>query len=179
VADRSTPGLVGIFPGTFNPPTVAHLAIAEAAVARGGLARLDLALSRAPLGKEQLAHPTVAERADVLRAVAASHPWLAVVVTDAQLIVDVARGYDLLVLGADKWAQVIDPRWYGGSVAARDDALTQLPPRVLVAPRGGDEPDGVELLEVDRDHAHVSSTRVRAGEHDLMLPEAVASGLWT
>ena len=30
-----------MYPGSFNPPTVAHLAIAEAAVQAHGLARVD------------------------------------------------------------------------------------------------------------------------------------------
>ena len=34
-------------------------------------------------------------------------------VTDAQLIVDIARDYDVVVMGADKWAQVRDAAWYG------------------------------------------------------------------
>lgn len=170
--------LVGVYPGTFSPPTVAHLAVARAAIGRCALARLDLVLSRAPLGKEAT-QPAVDDRAAVLRAVAAAEPGLGVVVTDARLVVDVAGGYDVLVVGADKWAQVVDPAWYGGSVAGRDDAVARLPPRVLVVPRGGDRPDGVELLEISGEHAHVSSTRARAGEPDLMLPEAIASGLWS
>lgn len=172
------PSTIGVYPGTFNPPTVAHLAVAQAAVERAGLDRLDLAISRAPLGKEALVHPTADDRLALLRAVALTRPWLGVVVTDAQLIVDVARGYDVLVVGADKWAQIVDPGWYGGSEAARDAAVAQLPSRVLVVPRAGEHPSGVELLTIADDHAHVSSTRARAGEADLMLPEAAASGLW-
>ena len=56
--------------------------------------------------------------------------------TDAQLITDIAAGYDVVVMGADKWAQVRDPAWYDGSTAARDAALARLA-RVLVAPRPG------------------------------------------
>lgn len=170
----------GVYPGTFDPPTVAHLAIAHAALARvPPLTRLDFVLSRAPLGKEERRGPTVDERADVLRRAVASDERLQVAVTDARLIVDVAAGYDVLVVGADKWHQIVDPAWYGGSDAARDAAVARLPRRVLVVPRAGDRPPGVELLEVDDDHAHVSSTRVRDGEHDLMLPEARDSGLWS
>ena len=42
-------------------------------------------------------------------------------------------GYDVVIIGADKWAQVVDPAWYGGSVDARDAAVARLP-RVLVGP---------------------------------------------
>jgi hypothetical protein len=189
VASSVTPagaaGPVGCYPGTFDPPTVAHLAVAEAAVAAAGLARVDLVVSRLPLGKEDRVVPTLADRLDVLRQVAADRPWLGVAVTDHRLIADLAAGYDVVVLGADKWRQVHDPAWYGGSTDARDAAVARLP-RVLVAPRAGDHPPGVELLPVDEAHHHVSATAIRAGDPGAMawmLPEAAAfdarTGAWS
>ena len=169
---------VAVFPGTFNPPTFAHLAIAEAAVSAAGVRRIDLALSHAPLAKADLVRPTVAERVAVLEAVAATRPWLGIVTTDAQLIVDVAEGYDVIVVGADKWRQIVDPAWYGGDAGARDRAVARLAGRVFVVPRADDRPAGVELLDVHEDHAHVSSTRARNGDTEVMLPEARAAGLW-
>lgn len=154
--------LVGCYPGTFDPPTVAHLAVAEAAVRQAGLARVDLVLSRVTLGKEHLDTASIDERRAVLEAVAASRDWLGVAVTDARLIVDVAAGYDAVIMGADKWAQVLDARWYGGSDEARDDAVHRLP-RVLVAPRAGDRPAGVELLVLADHLGEVSATAVRSG----------------
>jgi predicted RNA-binding protein with PIN domain len=162
---------VGVYPGTFNPPTVAHLAIAEAAVRAAHLDRIDLALSNVALGKEGGAHSGVAERAAAIRRAARSRPWLDVAVTDAQLIADIASGYDVVVMGADKWAQVRDPAWYGGDPTARDAALASLP-RVLVAPRPGFEVAGAETLDVDPEVAHVSSTRARSGEHHLVVPDS-------
>jgi nicotinic acid mononucleotide adenylyltransferase len=97
------------FPGSYNPPTVAHLAMAEATVRQCAVDRVDLVLSRSTLGKETVVRPTIEQRANVLRVVAADRPWLGVVVTDAQLLADIGEGYDVLVLGADKWAQVLDP----------------------------------------------------------------------
>jgi Cytidylyltransferase-like len=152
---------VGCYPGSFDPPTVAHLAVAEAAVRQAGLDRVDLVLSRAALGKHHL-RDSVDRRRAALEALAASRPWLGVVVTDARLIADIAAGYDAVVMGADKWAQVLDPAWYGGSVAARDAAVARLP-RVLVAPRSGVRPGGVELLDVPDHIADVSASAVRAG----------------
>jgi nicotinate-nucleotide adenylyltransferase len=172
--------VIGCYPGTFNPPTVAHLAVAEAAVRQAGLDRLDLVLSRVALGKEALAHPTVDERRAVLAEVAATRPWLGVAVTEARLIADVAAGYDVVVMGADKWAQVLDPAWYGGSAAARDAALARLP-RALVAPRAGVFPEGAELLMLADDLHAVSASDVRAGQSGAaawILPEAARSGLW-
>ena len=45
----------GVYPGSFDPPTIAHVAIAEAAVRAGALDRLDLAISRVALGKDAAA----------------------------------------------------------------------------------------------------------------------------
>ena len=165
-------GAVGCYPGSFNPPTVAHLAVAEAAVAAAGLVRLDLVVSTVALAKEDMSVPTLADRLAVLDAVAATRPWLGVVRTDRQLIVDIAEGYDAVVVGADKWRQVNDPAWYDGDPLARDAALARLP-RVLVAPRAGDRPDGVELLDVHEELHHVSATAVREGARpEWVLPEA-------
>jgi predicted RNA-binding protein with PIN domain len=164
----------GAYPGSFDPLTVAHLAIAEAAVAHAGLERLDLVISRSALGKDG-AHLPVDARVDAIGRAARTRPWLRAAVTDAQLVADIARGYDVVVMGADKWAQVCDPAWYGGDVAARDAAVGALP-RVLVAPRAGfvvdPRPGRVEVLALAESVVHVSSTRARAGEHDLVAPEA-------
>ncbi|MCU1370862.1 MAG: hypothetical protein JWO77_2056 [Ilumatobacteraceae bacterium] len=165
--------MIGCYPGSFNPPTVAHLAVAEAAVRAAGLDRLDLVVSRVALGKEGLDVPTLADRVAVLEAVAATRPWLGVVVTDARLIADIARSYDAVVMGADKWRQVNDPAWYIDA-DARDAAIAALP-LVLVAPRGADRPEGVELLDLEEAHLHVSATAVREGHAHAaawVLPEA-------
>lgn len=167
--------MIGAYPGTFNPPTVAHLAIAEAARETCGLDRVDLVLSLDPLGKPGV-RPTVDQRAGVLRQVAASRPWLGVVITTHRLLADIASGYDVLVLGADKWAQVVDPAFYDDE-AHRDASLARLP-RLALAPRLGlPVPEHATVLDVAADH--VSSTAARGGEHHLMLPEALACGLWT
>jgi len=102
-------------------------------------------------------------------------------VTETRLIADVAAGYDAVVLGADKWAQVVDPAWYE-SDEARDDALHRLP-RVLVAPRAGvtprDLPPDALVLDVHAAHRDVSSTGAHDGETDWMLTEARQSGWWS
>lgn len=167
----------GVFPGTFNPPTVAHLAIAEAARRTYDLGRLDLAISRVPLGKQGVSVPSLDERIMVLRSITRRLPWLGVVVSDSRLIADLATGYDLVVMGADKWQQMHDVAFYGGSPAARDAAVDRLP-QIAVVPRAGfDAPAGL-LLDLGEAHLSVSSSRARGGEIELMAPEARASGLW-
>ena len=87
-----------MFPGSFNPPTLAHLAI------------------------------------EVLRASCAAIDGLGVVVSRLQLIADLADGYDVVIIGADKWHQIHDVQFYGGSLAHRDSAIARLP-AVAIAPR--------------------------------------------
>jgi cytidyltransferase-like protein len=159
----------GAYPGTFDPPTIAHLAIAEAARSQCGLDRIDFVLNREPLGKQSVR--PLDSRLAMLEAVVATRPWLSVRVTDSLHLADIAAGYDVLVLGADKWAQVLDPSFYE-SEAERDAAVTRLP-RLAVAPRDGLlAPDGCVLLDVDL--SHISSTAARAGRVDLVLPEVLS-----
>lgn len=165
---------VACFPGSFDPATVAHLAVAEAARTQGRVARVELVLSVRALGKEHLTRASVDDRVEALAELATAHTWLSVAVTEARLVADIARPYDAVVLGADKWRQVVDPAWYDGDAAARDRAVAALP-RVLAAPRGDDDlapipgphpPAGVLVLALDPAHRAVSATEVRAGRDD-------------
>ena len=176
---------VGVYPGSFNPPTIAHLAIAQAARDHADLSRVDLAVSRVALGKSDTDLPSFDDRLTVLRAVVDARPWLGLVVSDAQLITDIALGYDAVIVGADKWAQVVDPLWYDHSETGRDAALARLP-RVLVAPRPpfslASFPS-IDVLDVAEDHAVISSTAARSVHREWMAPEAAAfdveSGGWS
>lgn len=154
-----------VYPGSFDPLTIAHLAVAEAALEHLQVARIDLAISRRTLGKDHLDEGSVAARVSRLRATLRGRPRLDVVVVDAELIVDIASGYDAVVMGADKWAQVIDPAWYGGDTAARDAALARLP-AVAVAPRDGIGVPTELVLPVPAHIAAVSASAVRAGRTD-------------
>jgi nicotinic acid mononucleotide adenylyltransferase len=173
---------LGVFPGSFNPPTVAHLAIAEAAWRQCQLQRVDLVVSRSPLGKEPSDLVRLEDRVAVLETIADSRPWVGARTTDARLLADVADGYDVLIVGGDKWAQLVDPVWYGGSERARDDALRRIR-RVVVAPRAAHAVTGCEVLELADVHLEVSATEVRGGRTDWMAAEAIEfdarTGAWT
>ena len=159
----------GVYPGSFDPLTTAHLAIADAAMARFELDRLDLVLSRVALAKEGQAQSPLAQRLAAIERAAVRRPQLRGRITDEQLLADIAAGYDVCVLGADKWHQLHDPGFYGGSEALRDAALGRLP-LLAVAPRHGvvDPPtgDGVVILDLDPALRDVSSTAVRAGRDE-------------
>ena len=173
---------VGVFPGSFNPPTVAHLAIAAAAREQRSLDRVVFALSRSPINKEHVDRPLFEHRVEVLRAEAARHRWLDVDITDARLRADIACDYDVLVMGADKWAQVNDPAYYGDDPAARDAALAALP-ALAIAPRPPFTVPPEHSLIVDAAHVVVSSSEARAGSTEWMAPAARAfdrrTGAWS
>lgn len=152
-----------VFPGSFDPLTVGHLAVADAACQQVELEEVVMMISRVPLAKDALAQASVEDRMAAIRAAGANRPWLRGGVTDHQLLVDIAEGYDFLIVGADKAAQLSDPGFYGGSDEERDVALERLP-RLVVAPRpGGLDPEAAIVLELPEWVAGVSSTAVRSG----------------
>ena len=151
-----------MFPGTFDPLTTAHLAIADAVRAELAVDEVALVLSLDPIGKR--ARSTVPERLAAIEARRDDRPWLAARTTDRRLVADIADGYDVVVLGADKWVQLHDPSFYR-SQAAMEDALRRLP-TVALAPRSGVPlpPDlPVHVLGVPEEYHAVSSTAVRSG----------------
>ncbi len=169
-------GRIGVYPGTFDPPTVAHVAIARQAVGQLGLDRIDLTISTSTLGKDDAGLTPIDDRLAALAAILGDDPRFAVRSTVDSLIADIADGYDVLVVGADKWAQVLDPVWYG-DVESRDAALARLP-LVALAPRPpwtdpSDDPTAgaphrvrVVVLATDPSHHEVSATAVRDGREE-------------
>lgn len=157
-----------VFPGSFDPLTIAHVAIADAVRGAHEVTRLDLAISRRPLGKPAGEQAPVGHRVETIAKRTHDRPWLQPVVTEHRLLVDIAEGYDLLVVGADKWHQLHDPGFYDDDPAARDAAIERLPP-LAVIPRGGIVlPSSVRatLLVIPDEHRDVSSSGARAGRHD-------------
>ena len=176
----STEARLGVYPGSFNPPTIAHIEIALAALTHHQLDRIDLAVSTVTLGKEAVLRPPFEERLAVIEASVADVDGLGLIVTEHQLIADIATGYDVVVMGADKWAQVNDPVWYT-DLAARDAALAALPGLAL-APRTGFEVPAEHQLPVASDLLDVSSSAVREGRTEWMTDAArrhhEATGAW-
>lgn len=152
-----------VFPGSFDPLTVGHLAIADAAHEQVVLDEVCMVISREPLVKEAAAQAAVGERLGAIRDAASERAWLSAAETEHRLLVDIAQGYDFLIVGGDKAAQLLDPVFYGGSESERDLALSRLP-GLVVAPRpGGFVPDDAIVLDLPEWVAGVSSTAVRSG----------------
>jgi nicotinic acid mononucleotide adenylyltransferase len=131
----------GLLAGTFNPFTRAHAALAVAGH-RAGCEVVVLAMAPVSLAKEGLerAHPV--DRLDWVAAWARRHPWAVVAAASHPLLVDMAEalgeatgGEVALLVGADKAAQLAEPRWYDDPAAAlgRLDRAASL----LVAERAG------------------------------------------
>ncbi len=164
------------YPGSFDPLTIAHLAIAEVARDRCGLDRVDLVISRVALAKEERACVRLDERVEAIRLAMRTRPWLGVVVTDLQYVSDIAEPYDLVIVGADKWNQLHDPRFHE-SPEAHEAALAKLP-TPLVVPRPPWPVPDEHRLDVAEHLAEVSATAVRNGRLDWMAPEAREVGAW-
>jgi hypothetical protein len=163
----------GAYPGSFNPPTLAHLAIVDAAREAHRLDHVDLIVSRVALGKPDPPGPPLEERIDLLEAMSRRVGGMGVVLTDAQLIAELADGYDVVVVGADKWHQINDPAFYGDSIEARDAAVASLPTIAVVPRPPWPVPPALEL-PIQPSWFTASSTAARAGAIDLMAPEAAA-----
>jgi nicotinate-nucleotide adenylyltransferase len=180
------PARLGILPGAFNPPTVAHLALARAAlpVADEVLFVLPRAFPHKPY--EGAAFP---ERVVMLEAALAAEPRCSIAAADAGLFIDIARDCRAaygpaarlsFLCGRDAAERIVD--WdYGdaGAIGRMLDAFD-----LLVACRsGGYEPPAhlrgrVETLVLEGPLDSVSATelrrRIAAGEPwEYMAPPAI------
>ncbi len=158
-----------VYPGSFDPPTIAHVAIARAALAQCACDSITLVLSIGALGKQDR-DATVADRHATLTALFVNDDRIRVATTSARLIAEIAEGFDVVVVGADKWEQVTDPVWYEDGEIGRNQALAALP-QVAVVPRPpiaapGSHAELVRILTIleldDATLAEVSSTGARA-----------------
>ncbi|HEY7832201.1 MAG TPA: hypothetical protein VIG30_01435 [Ktedonobacterales bacterium] len=189
---------VGVFAGSFNPQTVAHAAVAEAARAAAHLDALLWALARVTVDKERVERAMLADRMVQLVAYCrATVPGDAVIALDPGLYADqaeVVRGLlapdaELwLIVGYDKVVQILDPRYY----ADRDAALRRLfaAAGLLVAPRAGQGADelrallsraenqpfaaGIRVLPVPGTLAEIASTAARRLLAGARAPDGAA-----
>jgi len=162
-------------PGSFDPPTLAHLVIAWAVMRHHDLGQVFWTVSRHPLGKE-IGRTSVDERLEVLNEVAADHRWLEVETSEVRLVADMAQGHDVVVMGADKWDQLHDPTFYDNE-SAMADALASLP-TCAVAPRLDLEVPEEVCLEIPTWASRLSSTDALCGNPWMALSAARSSGLW-
>ena len=182
-----TPASLGVFPGTFNPPTKAHLALARAAL--NVVDEVVFVLPRVFPHKEY-AGAGFAERIRMLEIALDAEPRISIASTAQGLFIDIARecraaygeSVELYFLCGREAAERI-VNWDYGRPGAFAAQLREY--QLLVAPRGGPyEPppefrSRIHPLAMEGDYDAFSATevrdRIRAGlpwRH--LVPEAIA-----
>jgi nicotinamide-nucleotide adenylyltransferase len=176
----AAPAAVGLLPGSFDPPTVAHDALARGLETAGcGLVLLVWSVRTLPKEAAPGGEPTPPllpdeARLDCLTALVAGRPVVEVALSSHGLIADqveaAARrfpGSRLVVgMGSDKVLQLLDPRWYDDRATALD-RLTGLATVAYAARAGEDEAVAATL-------ARPENEPWRAAFVDLGLPSGVA-----
>lgn len=195
-------GNIIVFPGSFNPPTTAHLALLKQArqFARlHGSMHLYAAISKRITDKETVERPLLLDRIILLDTVLRHHlRHTGIMLFNRGLYVEQAEGIRAsfpqvkklyFLIGFDKIVQIFDPHYYEDRDAALHElfALAEL----LVAPRGGagaaelaqllDQPENrqfaqyVHALPLSAAYQNISSTRIRQGldTHEQEVPPEV------
>ncbi len=184
-----TPKRVAVFPGSFNPPTVAHLALAESALAHAEEVVFVL--------PESFPHKDFSgvgfEGRLSLLLQAADHPRYSVASTAGGLFVDVAQelqphypgARQHFVCGRDAAERIVG--WDYGDPEALAKMFSAL--SLLVAARDGQyqppaaHAQAIATLQLPRDFSDVSATEVRrrvaeAGEWRSLIPESLWERVW-
>ena len=177
-------GRLAVLPGSFNPLTAAHVALAEAAE-QSGLGPVAYTLSTHTVDKERIEGALLEDRLLVLELHAARPPGRLVALVNRGLYVEQAELFraalpDLLELtflvGFDKIVQIFDPRYYEDREAALERLFGLA--SFAVAPRAGAGSDelaallaqpanrrfgpGVRALLIGAELEDVSSSAIRA-----------------
>ena len=141
-------GRVGVLPGSFNPPTVAHLELARAARRRFDLDTVAFSLGSVIVDKERVEGLCREDRLLLLSLLTADDVRTAAVVVNRGLYSEQAPAFracfgddaDLwFIVGMDKVLQIFDPRYYEDRDAALDTLFAHV--RLIAANREdwGDE----------------------------------------
>jgi nicotinamide-nucleotide adenylyltransferase len=195
-------GDIIVFPGSFNPPTTAHLAMSRQARQFGRLhggMLVYAAMSKRTTDKETVERPLLVDRIVLLDTVLHNHaPRIGILLFNRGLYVEQAEairsqypdvGKLYFLLGFDKIVQVFDAHYYENL----DKALRELfaLADILVAPRAGAGPAElsallaqpenapfaahVHALPLDASYRDVSSSRVRQSlaAHEQDMPPEV------
>ncbi len=170
------PRRVAVFPGTFNPPTRAHLGLAEAALAE--VDELVFVLPRV-LPHKQWSGAPFEDRLAMLERAAGAGPRFSIAASERGLFIEIARecreayGPDVelwFVSGRDAAERIVT--WDYGRPWAIEEQLREY--GLLVAPRAGPyvPPEAlssrIRALTVAADYDSFSATdvrnRIRAGQ---------------
>lgn len=169
------PEHLGVLCGSFNPPTLAHVGLADAAAA-AGLDQVVYAVAKVTVDKETVTGVALEDRLLLLLACTAGRADRGVALVNRGLYVEQARAFrDFLgsrtkltfVIGMDKLFQILDPDYYVDRDAALDELFSLA--SLMVANRGGQGQQAfTKLLDRPANRAY------RPHIHFLPLPESVA-----
>lgn len=181
-----TPARLGVLPGTFNPPTCAHLALA-----RSALEHVDEVLFVLPQAFPHKAYEGASfeQRVRMLELALASEPRFSIAASRGGLFVEIARecraAYPattalFIICGRDAAERFVN--WDYGRPGAVEQQLAEF--QLLVAPRQGSwQPpphlaDRIHALRLPGQYAGVSATevreRIRRGEPwRHLVPESI------
>ena len=155
---------VGIFAGSFNPLTLAHVALAEAARRQARLDTIVWAAAVVTVDKERVERAALADRLTQVRAYLRGTHRDALAVFNRGLYVDQARALRpllvpdaelVMLVGYDKIVQIFDARYYDDRDAALDALFAEA--QIAVAPRshaGTTELETLLALPANRRFAH-------------------------
>ncbi len=177
-----------VFPGSFNPPTTAHLALLKQAwqfAREHGPMHIYAAISKHTTDKESVQRPLLLDRVILLETLLRRHiRHTGIMLFNRGLYVEQAEAVRsafpqvtklYFLVGFDKIVQILDPRYYKD----RDLALHELfaLAEFLVAPRGEagsaaltkllDQPENrqfagqIHALPLSAAYREISSTRIR------------------
>lgn len=198
-------GRVGILPGSFNPPTSAHLDLCLAARNHFKLDYVVFSLSSVIIDKERTEGLCQEDRLLLLSLLAQSHDWMAVAAANRGLYSEQVLGFRELfgkgvqlffIVGMDKVIQIFDAQYY----TDRDAALKTLffEAQLIAANRGESSAEDLRrLLERGENQAYegrvypltlpaslqdVSSTTVRkaavdGSSYEELVPAVIAEFL--
>lgn len=178
-----TPARLGLLPGSFNPPTRAHMGLARAALTRVNQVLLVLP---GTLPHKNWDGASRDERVQMLRKITQESSGIGAAVSEGGLFIEMVREARILfprtefylICGRDAAERIIE--WNYGSAHVIEQMLTEC--RILVSPRDGPyvPPDhlahAVETLDADCWDEY-SSTRVRfrTGDWRELVPESILS----
>lgn len=130
-ARTGTPSRLILYPGSFNPPTLAHVGLAQTLIAQNLGDEVWFTLSVRTIDKEQVTGTMLEDRLAMLLCLMGDTHQFGVAIGNRGLYVDQAQAAyhhfpDLqhlaFLVGYDKLVQILDPRYYED----RDEALERL-----------------------------------------------------
>ena len=166
-----TAGRAGLLPGVFNPPTLAHAAMAQEGRAQHDLDQIVFVLPEAFPHKDYQG-ATFEDRLAMLRAGVGRHKGYAVASSDKGLFIDIARqaknaygpGVEIcLICGRDAAERIVG--WDYGKGPAFAEQLKEF--QLLVASRRGahsvpaEHANRIHTIDLPVSFDAVSSTRIR------------------